>query len=279
MSMHQMDVRRRRQRANRTPLHTLEPPGRRRPTARAGCLLLPLAALLTGCAATRPPADDGWTSLFDGKTLSGWVVKCAPGDENRGFWKVEDGTILADSMGSREHDYIWLMTEKEYADFTLRLKFQAYRDSPGNSGVQIRSRYDAKDYWLDGPQVDIHPPAPWRTGMLWSETRGARRWLCPDAPSAGAVNESMAPGGLQFFFAEQNPGWNDMEISAVGPRVRVKLNGLLVTDYDGTGILDNEAHRKHNVGMRGHVALQLHKKDELRLRFKDVFIRETASGK
>jgi hypothetical protein len=39
--------------------------------------------------------------------------------------------------------------------------------SPGNTAVQFRSRYDASATapnggWLDGPQVDIHPPAPFR---------------------------------------------------------------------------------------------------------------------
>ena len=31
-------------------------------------------------------AQDGWTSIFDGKTLDKW-------DGNPDFWRVEDGTI------------------------------------------------------------------------------------------------------------------------------------------------------------------------------------------
>ncbi len=59
------------------------------------------------------------------------------------------------------------------------MKFQVYRDCPGNSGVQFRSRYDETENggWLDGPQVDIHAPLPmaWRTGLIYDETREKRR--------------------------------------------------------------------------------------------------------
>jgi hypothetical protein len=68
-------------------------------------------------------------------------------------------------MGCKDHDYVWLATEDTYSDFILRLKFQAYRDSPGNSGVQIRSRYDDAAAYLDGPQVDINPAGAWRSAV------------------------------------------------------------------------------------------------------------------
>jgi hypothetical protein len=49
------------------------------------------------------------------------------------------------------------MTDAEYDDFELRLKFQVCRGCPGNSGLQFRSRYDESEKGgrLDGPQVDI----------------------------------------------------------------------------------------------------------------------------
>jgi hypothetical protein len=46
-----------------------------------------------------------------------------------------------------------------------------------------------------------------------------------------------------------------------------------MSDYDGTGGLDNEAHRLRNVGRQGHIVLQLHSKDELRIRFKDILLK------
>ena len=116
-----------------------------------------------------------WTSLFNGKNLDGWVVKCRPEDKDKtGYWKVVDGTITAETPPGSKHNYIWLLTEKEYGDFELRLKVQTYSTTTGNSGIQVRSRYDDDAGYLDGPQVDINPPGPWRYGFIYDETREAQ---------------------------------------------------------------------------------------------------------
>jgi len=237
--------------------------------------LLAWMPALTGCSALHSESGrTDWQPLFTGTDLTGWEVKCVPADAGRSFWRVDDGTILADSMDCKEHDYVWLCTTREYSDFVLRLKFQAYRDSPGNSGIQIRSHYDEEAGYLDGPQVNIHPPGPWRTGMIWDETRGNRRWLYPDVGRGNWVDPSMAVAGLTFVYTDEGNGWNDLEISAVGCRMRAVLNGVEVMNYDGTGILDDAIHRERKVGTRGVIALQIHKNDQLRIRFKDVFLKD-----
>ena len=236
-----------------------------------------LAAVIIGAGCRQCdlcPDADGWVSLFNGKDLTGWVVKCKPADTDKQFWSVEDGTILADSMAGKEHDYIWLLTEHEYGDFILRLRFQAYRDNPGNSGVQIRSRYDDQAGWLDGPQIDINPPGFWRTGMIWDETRDNKCWLYPDVPRGEWVDPSMALPGMIFYYSDEGPGWNDLEIEAVGTRITAHLNGVKITDYDGTGELDDDVHRARKVGLSGHIALQIHTGDLLKIRYKDIFIKD-----
>jgi hypothetical protein len=50
---------------------------------------------------------------------------------------VDDGAIACNSMEYENHNYTWLQTENEYADFELRLKFQVSREHIGNSGVQF----------------------------------------------------------------------------------------------------------------------------------------------
>jgi hypothetical protein len=242
--------------------------------AAISCLLFGLLAALAGCAARQGEGSRQWQPLFNGQDLAGWTVKCRPADRDKSFWRVEDGSIVADSMGHQGHDYIWLVTDREYSDFVLRLRFQAYRDSPGNSGVQIRSRYDDQAGWLDGPQVDIHPPGPWRTGMIWDETRGANGWLYPAIPRGQWVNQSMASPNLVFHYADQPPGWNTLEIRAIGTSVAVILNEIPVTSYDGQGVLDSEVRRERGVGLKGHIALQIHKGDELKIRFTDILLRE-----
>lgn len=236
-------------------------------------LALPLlAGLTTGCRAPQTQASP-WQSLFNGNDLTGWTVACKPADQSREYWRAEDGCLVADSLANADHDYIWLMTREEYSDFVLRLKFQAYRGSPGNSGVQVRSRYDTAAGWLDGPQIDIHPPEPWRTGMIWDETRGNQRWLWPDIPKGTWVNATMAHPNLLFHYSDDSPAWNELEITARGTDLRASLNGVPVMDYAGAGVLDDATHRERGVGLQGHIALQIHTGDRLKIRYKDISIR------
>ena len=230
---------------------------------------------LTGCV-TSQPKPGPWTSLFNGQDLTGWIVQCQPKDQAKVFWKADHGTILCDSMGRKDHNYVWLLTEKEFGDFELRLKFQAYADSPGNSGLQFRSRFDAtaSGGWLDGPQVDIHPPAamPWRTGLIYDETREERRWISPSLKNS-QMDPKFKPAHYVFKYAGDGDGWNDLTLICRGTQVKTILNGVVRTDWDGAGVLDNASHVRHNVGRAGHFALQLHAGDQLRIQFRDIRIR------
>ena len=213
-------------------------------------------------------AEEGFTPLFDGKTLQGWTICCLPKDRELGAkaWTVDQGTLLANTMGHKDQFYIWLTTNKEYGDFVLRLRVQIPRNVPGNSGIQIRSRYIPETGWMEGPQINIDPPNPrGTTGKLWNEGLGEHRWLS---------NQPIKD--LKFFYADQGNGWNDMEITAQGMKITSVLNGVTVVDYDGTGVLDTELYKKHKVGTRGVIGLQIHSFQELKLRFKDIRIKELA---
>ena len=221
--------------------------------------------------------DEGWVSLFNGKDLSGWTIACKPKDKEKTFWRVDDGTILCDTAGVRDHDYMWLMSEREFGDFELRLKFQGYKESSGNSGLQFRSRYDqtSNGGWLDGPQIDIHPPKSmnWRTGLVYDETRGVNRWISPSLPNSGMPKE-QEPKEHVFKYPDDGDGWNDLTLICKGMQVKTIVNGIVRTDWDATGILDDEKHVVRNVGRKGHFALQLHSGDDLKIRFKDIKIKE-----
>jgi hypothetical protein len=227
--------------------------------------------LAVGAAGARASEDSGWMSLFNGKSLDGWVVKCRPADKDKvGYWKVVNGTISAETPRGSKHHYIWLLTEKEYGDFELRLKVQTYSTTTGNSGVQVRSRYDDKAGWLDGPQVDLNPPGPWRNGFIYDETRGAQVWLWPDVGPPANARPEHAPKGWNWKHADKEDVWNEIRIVCRGTRIKTVVNGVTVADYDGKGRLDDEAHRTRKVGIKGHIGLQIHPGNELLIRFKDV---------
>jgi hypothetical protein len=226
-----------------------------------GWLLIAISPLAAKAA---DESEAGFVSLFDGQSLAGWKVCHLPKDKVLAAtaWKVDGGTILADTIGSPKHFYIMLASEKEYGDFVLRLRIQTERGVTGNSGIQIRSRYNAESGWMEGPQIDINPPNPDWTGKLWNEGPGPHRWL------------SNEPVKATFYYADEGPGWNDMEITAQGTRIKSVLNGTTVVDYDGAGVLDDELHRQANIGMTGMIGLQIHSDDQLKLRFKDIRIKE-----
>jgi hypothetical protein len=245
---------------------------------RALLLLARALVAIPGLAHGADPvaAESRETALFNGKDLSGWSVKCQPGDQGKTFWRVDNGSIYCDSMGRKDHNYVWLVSEREFGNFELKLRFQVAKDSPGNSGLQFRSRFDAtaEGGWMDGPQVDIHAPAgmSWRTGHIYDETREERRWISPSLKDA-TMDPKFKPAHYVFKYADDGDGWNDLTLVCDGMKVKTILNGVVMTDWDGGGVLDNAAHVKHNVGRVGHFALQLHSGDELRIRFKDIVIR------
>ena len=218
-----------------------------------------------------------WEPLFNGKDLSGWTVYCQPNDREKAFWTVEDGTILCNTAGSKDHNYVWLVSDREFSDFELHLKFQAYSDSHGNSGLQFRSRFDpaTEGGWMDGPQIDINPPQPmtWRTGLIYDETNEVQRWIYPSLPNWEMPKE-YEPKEHVFNYSEDGDGWNELILICKGMHIKTIVNGIVRTDWDAAGILDTETHRKRNVGQSGHFALQLHQNDDLRIRFKDIKIKD-----
>ena len=74
--------------------------------------------------------NEQWVSLFNGKDLTGWTKV---GNEN---WTVEDGTIHGQGVTKQ---YGYLMTEKDYKDFWLSLRFKCEDD--GNSGIYFHTRF------------------------------------------------------------------------------------------------------------------------------------------
>ena len=226
--------------------------------------------------------EDGWESLYNGKNLDGWHVECQTQDRSKNYWQAKNGYIECNSLGQPDHDYIWLISDNEYDDFHFRLEFLIFKTSNGNSGVQFRSRFNTADAesgggWLNGPQVDIHPPVPLRTGLIYDETRGVQRWIFPSLPDWEMVPDSAPDEAHQtvLYYADEDPeAWNSLEIICQGMEIQTLVNSHLVTKFDATDILDDKYHQENQVGTKGHFALQLHSGDEILIRFRNIYIRE-----
>ena len=79
--------------------------------------------------------EQGFTTLFNGKDLTGWVYgRRANGAENKSGkgYQIENGVIY-----STKEDGGNLYTEKEYADFVFRFDFKLTENA--NNGIGIRA--------------------------------------------------------------------------------------------------------------------------------------------
>ncbi len=85
-----------------------------------------------------PATENGFVSLFNGINQDGWEAKCLPAGREKNFWQVKNGVIECNSIGRPDHNYVWLMNKNRYSDFHLQLKFQIFKSSKGNSGVQFK---------------------------------------------------------------------------------------------------------------------------------------------
>jgi len=169
-------------------------------------------------------------ALFDGKTLSGWKQLGGAAD-----YKVIDGAIVGSSRPGVPNSF--LVTEKDYGDFIL--EFDVRQDvGPTNSGVQIRSLStpEFENGRVHGYQVDVDPsPRQWSGGIYEEAQRG---WFY--------TGEMNPPAKELYKFGE----WNHYRVEAIGPRLRVWINGKSAAD-----VIDDAT-------KSGFIGLQVHSIDK-----------------
>lgn len=104
-------------------------------------LLLLVPARADKDTADTTKKDDGFVSIFDGKTLKGWKVSAKTGHSRAsknmsgGKWEVVDGAITG-TQDIKANGGI-IMTEKEYGDFEVVLEMK--NDYGPDSGLFLRS--------------------------------------------------------------------------------------------------------------------------------------------
>jgi hypothetical protein len=223
--------------------------------------LAPLALLLT--LASAASADD-FRDLFDGKSLDGWVVDGPAKDQaGRMMWSVEDGRIvcLGEGFGFLRYD------PREFSAFTLRVEYRfaprAAGQRAGNSGLGIRTgRFDPRHSRETRPSY-----AAFEVQLL--DDPGSP----PSAHGTGSLYRYQGPTANPTRPA---PEWNTIEVTCVGPRIRVRLNGQTILEADQSELADVTSKPARSPApkdkpRRGYVALQSHSG---RVEFRKVQVRE-----
>ena len=196
-------------------------------------IILIVAIILATAPVTRATE---FKPIFDGKTLKGWTP--APG----GKWEVKNGAIVGTSPKSERRHGI-LLTDKQYSDFGVKAKFRVHS---GDSGFYFRAERVKSAVSVNGFQVEVDTSQ--ETGGLY-ET-GGRAWV--HQPTAEVIKKRAYKKGE----------WTDLELTAKGGDITVKINGVVSTQ------LTNDKGRAE-----GHIGLQLHGGQVMHVEYKDIKLR------
>lgn len=174
-------------------------------------------------------SDKGDVELFDGKTLNGWRSLGGGAD-----YKVQDGAIVGSSRPGVPNSF--LVTERTFGDFILELETRQ-DGGPTNSGIQFRSKSEPsfENGRVYGYQADIDPSERAWSGSIYEEAK--RGWFY--------TGELNPPSKLLYKYGE----WNRYRIEAIGPQLRVWVNGKPV------------AHVIDDALKEGFIGLQVHSID------------------
>jgi hypothetical protein len=195
--------------------------------------------------------DKGVVSLFDGKTLKGWID--SDKKEPKGY-AIENGVLVCLKSGGGN-----LYTEKEYADFVFRFEFKL--ETNANNGVGLRAplKGDAAYVGMESQILDDSGPA-YKDKLQPYQYHGSIYGV------AAAKTGYLKPVGE----------WNSEEITCHGRHVKVVLNGETIVDVD----LDKAApdgktiDGKNHPGLkrdRGHIGFLGH---GARIEFRNLRIKE-----
>jgi len=221
-------------------------------------LALPALLLASLAASSGEGKVEGWTSLFDGKSLEGWRTL---GGKPAAGWEAKEGVLrVAIAKGTKGQD---IYTEKEYANFVLEFEWKI--PEGGNSGVKYRmswygGEYLGPEYQILGEKVDRAAK-----GRPSKDLSGALYDVIPIDPARRDIRPA--------------PEWNAARIVADKNRIEHWLNGKKLVDIDVSSVEFKEAVKKSKFRTRegfaqslpGRIMLQYHGSE---VSFRNIRIKE-----
>ncbi|MBO0911125.1 MAG: DUF1080 domain-containing protein [Acidobacteria bacterium] len=236
----------------------------------------------------------GWTQLFDGKTLKDW-------DGDPQVWHVEDGAIVGASSPEHPSGTTNIIYRGgQFANFALKLEIKLEGDG-ANGGVQFRSVNvpPAPRQMSPGQLAQMTPEQKQRFDEMAQLSRKNAKWNIKgyqadiDAHNrySGQVYEQDSPRGIIAWRGQvvetekgRNPRliatlgnqdelasfvnlgqWNQMEIVAIGNQLTTILNGHVMAS-----LIDNDpTYAKAN----GLIALEIEGPGNVRILHRNIWIK------
>ena len=200
---------------------------------------LPVCLLLFASSSHTP--QDGWVSLFDGKSLANWKV-----GENASTFSVENGTIVA--HGPTAHlFYEGDVHQHNFKNFEFKADVMT---TPGsNSGIYFHTEYQESSWPKKGYEVQVNNShTDWRrTGSLY------------------AVQD------VKEVYVKDNE-WFTEYFKVEGKHVIVKINDKTVVDYTEPDNVKRDAGSEGRILSNGTFALQGHDPNS-KVYFKNIMVK------
>ncbi|GAC1708714.1 MAG: DUF1080 domain-containing protein [Flavisolibacter sp.] len=194
-----------------------------------------------GCAATKKQKQDGWISLFDGKTLKGWKV-----GKNAETFTIDNGTIKVN--GPTAHlFYDGPIKDHNFKNFEFKAQVLTFPGS--NSGIYFHTLFQQEGWPQKGFEAQVNNShTDWRrTGSLY-----------------GIMD-------VKEVYVKDNE-WFTEYIMVVGKRVIIKINDKTVVDYTEPKNVKLKENMTGHIISDGTFALQGHD-PKSKVLFKDIMVR------
>lgn len=196
-----------------------------------------------------PELTKGFTSLFNGKDLTGWTPR---GGTCK--FEVKDGAIVGTVVKGSPSTY--LSTDREdYGNFIFTAELKHEVD--GNTGFMFRAAAKpgkkADEETVYGPQCEVEAYSKKRfwSGGIYGQSAGG--WIYPLWLEAhGKTRDAMKKQGE----------WNRVTIMAKGDTIKTWLNG------------EPAAHWKTDEYKQGFFSLQIHKGNAGTIHFRNIKVTE-----
>lgn len=186
----------------------------------------------------------GFTPLFDGKTLKGWH------SVEDGIWRVKDGMIMGGSLDEMLEHNTFLVSDESYQNFELVISFRLLgTEGFVNSGIQVRSINVDGHSDMSGYQIDAGD-GWW--GKLYDESR--RNRVISESKDMAEIGNGVKRGD-----------WNDYRILCEGRRIRSWINGIPALDY---------IEMDQTIPQNGHIGIQAHGDGVTLVQVKAVYIKK-----
>ena len=228
-----------------------------------------------GRLAYAAPARHDWIELFDSKSLRGWHTNPEKiGHGTGGRWTVENGAIRGEQDPPGSGNGGILLTDRKFSDFELALELKP--DWGVCSGLFLRGNDRGQCFQF---MVDYHDGG--NVGHIYGEGIGGFNTRTFDINGtydaehrltglATAGHRPLAETGLDASCAPEEwlrawkiDDWNEARVQVSGqyPQIATWINGLKVSQFDGTRTTIPGYDRQKAfdlLGASGSIAVQVH---------------------